>query len=274
MTLALYTPVIIYLGFAAVVIVSSDPRQEIVQQVSDVSEIDWAILFGGVPPALSLVAVILFAIGTLRHPVLAQHRVPLALGIFIWVSSITLLLAVIVPVRVWIFAMPVFLATAAAGLSGLLSSSRPAAIAGVIAAVIAVGGGLAITIAGPGNTYHESGAFAEAEEVVAYLAEHLGEDDALLTAFPANKTLSYYAGVRGHGDMVREARRRFERRYAEGSLRRLYVIQSRPSQSIPQIIAAASRARVEPPVELANFEISSAVTIGNARVLLLLSPGS
>jgi len=272
-TLALYTPVLVYLGFGAVVIVSSDPRKEIVQQVSDVGEIDWAVLIGGVPPAISLVLVILFIVGTLRHRALAQHRVPLALSISLWVSFITLLLAVIVPVRVWIFAMPVFLMAAAAGLSSMLPSKRSAAIATVIAATIATGGGLATIIAGPANVYQESGAFREAADVVDYLAEHLSDRDALLTAFPANKTLSYYAQMKGHGDMIREARLRFNHQYVEGSLRRLYVIQSRPSQTIPQIMAAASRARFVSPIELEDFEVNSSVSIGSARVSLLLSPG-
>jgi Dolichyl-phosphate-mannose-protein mannosyltransferase len=155
-----------------------------------------------VPLPLALVLGAAFVTAVVFHRRVSRSSLAPVLAVVAWIGPALVAQRVVPFERVWLFLVPLYLMTAAAGLCFLL---RPLAARvggeGVIAVVLAMGfaGGLAANAAATQAVYEseETSTFRDGEPVSRLIAERLRVGDKLLVAPPADAILEYHLGRRG-----------------------------------------------------------------------------
>lgn len=127
---------------------------------------------------------------------------PPALAVLVWIAPVVVAQRVIPFERVWLFLLPLYLMTAAAGIVLLLRPlmarvGREEAVAAVVAVVLV--GFLAGNAVATQAVYHseDTSTFRDGEQVAALLAKQLRTGDKVLVAPPADAILEYQLDRRG-----------------------------------------------------------------------------
>jgi hypothetical protein len=155
-----------------------------------------------VPLALALVLAACFAAGVVFHRRLSATAFPPALVTLAWIAPVVVVQRVVPFERVWLFLVPLYLATAAAG---VLFALRPVAAraGGERVLAVALSAALALALTGAAvasQAVYESddtSTFRDGEEVTALLEAELGPGDKVLVAPPADAILEYWLLRRG-----------------------------------------------------------------------------
>jgi uncharacterized membrane protein len=142
-----------------------------------------------------------FVVGVLAHRRIGKGAVSPAVAAVAWIAPVVVLQRVVPFERVWLFLLPLYLATAAAGLLHLARPVarrrlyRPAVAAVAIAACGALAGaGLASRSVAASE---DTSTFRDAGPVTEFLAPRLRPGDRVLAAPPADLILEYYLDRRG-----------------------------------------------------------------------------
>jgi hypothetical protein len=195
LTLTLYAPVYVASG------VGSVTSNEFVESRS------WSTLLDLFPDHASdtletwtrdlpLIASALLAAGLLAGlaltPRISGFPVPPLLAVAVWAALMLALQRVVPFTRVWLFVVPLAVATAA-GFYGWLLERRPeGARAGqAAAALVAVGASLLVLSSDSVRESRETGALLDAPEIATYLAERVEPEDRIL-ATGSDTILEYY----------------------------------------------------------------------------------
>jgi hypothetical protein len=176
-----------------------------------------------------------FALGLLLHRRVGRTHVSPWLGLLAFVPPIVVAQRVVPFERTWLFALPLYLVTASAGLvllSRRLESSRWHSIAVPVAAMAlcALLAGKAVASQAVYDS-EDTSTFRDAPEVADFLAGELRPDDRVLVVPPADLILEYYLDVLGldAGRLL----------YSDFSARRYLVVVKPPPDgySLPEVIS-------------------------------------
>ena len=202
-TIALYTPVFAVAGAKAVF---QNPYAAPVSfrtwraGLPHLAADTWSFWNDGVPSVLAGLIAVAFVAGLFRRRDDAS-RVPVAIPAIAWIMIQIAVQRVLPAPRIWLFGVPVYLATAAAGIAWALEAAtvrmRSAALVPALAIVLA--SVLAASVVGfrPIERSHESGRLPDAEAVTRYLAAHTGRRVRVLAVTPAQDPLRYYVALHG-----------------------------------------------------------------------------
>jgi hypothetical protein len=140
-----------------------------------------------------------FALGLLLHRRIGRTRVSPWLGPLLFIPPLVVLQRVVPFERTWLFLLPLYLITAAAGVALFfrrLETSRWESAA-VAAVAVAVSASLAGQAVASQAVYHseDTSTFRDAPEVAAFLAGELRPGDRVLVVPPADLILEYYLNV-------------------------------------------------------------------------------
>jgi hypothetical protein len=180
-----------------------------------------------------------------------------------WTQGVPLLVQLMIsvaPVRVWLFALPLILGFAASSSATLLKRENHRTIAtAMLVSITSV-----IYVAHePGHFYSEFGEYSDAEAVSRFLADELQEKDAVVTAFPANRTVNYYAYRQGISDDVLTARSRT----LSGDFERMLIVLNTPEASIGSTFESADRA-LQTNFLAEKVRTEDTIAIGSSRVVI------
>jgi hypothetical protein len=134
-----------------------------------------------------------FLVALLAHRRLSRQPAPLALLTLAFCALFVTARQVVPFERVWLFALPLYLVTAAAGLAALarwVPTGRRGASAGLL--VLAVGLGVQTLVSGSVNSSTETGTLPDGPGMAAALREHLRPGDRVVAACPSDAVLAYY----------------------------------------------------------------------------------
>jgi hypothetical protein len=225
----------------------------------------------GVPLVLAIALGSGFAWALLRPSAFASHPLTLWAAIVVWCAVVVLVTGGYGPSRVWSFALPLYLGTAAAGCAALLVRSRRlGAVPAVACAVVALAG-FAIGLRDPGHYYREFGSMPEAEGIVQELAGRLREGDGLMTSFPANRPVAYYAERRGILSQVADARDRTSSDVDSPVPSTIYVVLNSPEQTVADVFEYNNRLAGSERMRLADYTLEDSIQIGDARLAIMRS---
>jgi hypothetical protein len=142
-----------------------------------------------------------FSGGLLLHRRLSRIRLSPWVGPLVFIPPLLALQHVVPFERVWLFLLPLYLTTAAAGLLLLVRRLEPMSLYAPATAVVAVA--LCAALAGKAvasqAVYHseDTSTFRDAPTIASFLETELRPDDRLLVAPPADLILEYYLDVEG-----------------------------------------------------------------------------
>jgi hypothetical protein len=155
-----------------------------------------------IPLPLAVALGVCFALGVVVHRRVSRQPVPPALTAVAFIAPVLVAQRVVPFERVWLFLVPLYLMTAAAGLGFLVRRLAPvgrreAAVATVVALVVA--GSLAGAAVATQSVYdsEDTSTFRDGEAVADVLAARLRAGDKLLVAPPADAILEYQLLRRG-----------------------------------------------------------------------------
>ncbi len=146
------------------------------------------------PLAVAIALAVAFAIGVVFHRRLARQPVPPAAAALAWIVPIVLAQRVVPFERVWLFLLPLYLVTAAAGLAWILRRQQ------LVAAVALVGcAALVATAFATRSVYHseDTSTFRDGEQVARFVESRLEPGQKVLVAPPADLILEYWLGQHG-----------------------------------------------------------------------------
>lgn len=199
LTLLLYAPVLLVSGISAVIgnqYVQPFTFDVFLQQLPIAAQKLWSHWHTSIPWPIAILFGLAVLLGLVRGQ---KHRVPLLLPCVIW-SLITLCLQRVVPFeRSWLPFLPLYFATAAAGLVWLWERwvGRKAWIGymagGLLIAIL--GGSILITRSPYLST--ETGTFRDAKAIVQDLQALLQPGDRVIWEHPSGDSLTYYAVQQG-----------------------------------------------------------------------------
>ncbi len=153
-----------------------------------------------IPWPLALVLGAAFLTAMVFHRRVSRFSLPPALAALAWIAPVVVAQRVVPFERVWLFLVPLYLMTAAAGIVFALRPLAERVGNEVLAVVVAVvlAGSLAANAVATQGVYHseETSTFRDGEPVAALLEEQLGASDKVLVAPPADAILEYQL-VRG-----------------------------------------------------------------------------
>lgn len=142
-----------------------------------------------------------FVLGLAFHRRLGRTRMPPALGVLVFVPPALVLQRVVPFERVWLFLVPLYLLTAAAGLVFLVRGlrARRGYRTALAAAAVAACAALAADAVASQAVYdsEDTSTFRDAPEVSRFLEAELRPGDRLLAVPPADLILEYYLGDAG-----------------------------------------------------------------------------
>ena len=130
--------------------------------------------------------------GLLLTPRISRFPVPPLLAVAVWAALVLALQRVIPFTRVWLFVVPLAVATAA-GFYGWLLERRPegARTGQAVAVIVAVGASLLVRSSESVRESRETGALLDAPAIAAFLAARVQPDDRIL-ATGSDTILEYY----------------------------------------------------------------------------------
>jgi 4-amino-4-deoxy-L-arabinose transferase-like glycosyltransferase len=142
-----------------------------------------------------------FVVGLVLHRRLSPVKLSPAVGALAFIPPVLVLQHVVPFERVWLFLLPLYLMTSAAGLLFLVRrlESRKhyaAAIAGVAVALCASLAGEAVASRAVYRS-EDTSTFRDAPKVVAFLQRYLRPGDRVLVSPPADLILEYYLDAKG-----------------------------------------------------------------------------
>lgn len=201
-TAALYAPLLHYSGLGALV------RNKYALATGFRELAGWflSLWHRDVPVAVAA-GIVAGLLAVLLRPVATDRRdVPLAVVAIAWFVPLFFLPRLVGPERTWMFLLPVYLGTGAAGIVYLVKAvasriggRRPAWVAPV--AILAVSlWGSGVTLARQSPLHDAQDAWvADAVPLVQYLTATLGPDDHVVVACPSDKIVLFYARRSGLG---------------------------------------------------------------------------
>ena len=155
-----------------------------------------------IPLPLAALVGAMFVAALVLHSRLSRFGLPPALATLAWIGPVLVAQRVVPYERVWLFLLPLYLMTAAAGLVFALRPlaarvGRPDTVAIVVALVLA--GSLAGNVVATQSVYRseDTSTFRDSAAVAAFLASRLRPGDKILVAPPADAILEYRLGRRG-----------------------------------------------------------------------------
>jgi len=200
-----YAPIVAASGLASLVdneFVRSLAWTEFADELPDSLRSTWDGWNRDVPLPIAVALVAGFATALLFHRRLARIAVPPALAALVFIAPVVVVQRVVPFERVWLFLLPLYLITAAAGILFLL---RPLAtrvggeaVAALILAVVLAGSlaGNAVATQSVAES-EDTSTFRDAERVGDLLARELRPGDKVLVAPPADAILEYDLRRRG-----------------------------------------------------------------------------
>jgi hypothetical protein len=158
-----------------------------------------------------------FLVGLVFHGRLSRFRVPPAAAVVLVVPPLVVMQRVVPFERVWLFLLPLYLLTAAAGLLFAVGSlrDRPWFQVAVTIASVALCASLAGEAVASRAVYRseDTSTFRDAPAVAAFLERRIRPGDRVLAAPPADQILEYYLDAAGF-DAGRILYQRFQARRA------------------------------------------------------------
>jgi hypothetical protein len=199
LTALLYSPVLLVSGVGALTanpFVSGADKASWGVRVADMLRATWGQWNRDMPGLLSaaLAAGFLFiALGGVR-PVL--RAVSLAWITVLWCAGVVMAQRVVPYERVWLFALPLYLILAAAGLMGMIRLCHAPRLRAVLAYTTAAvtAGVLAWQVLACRQVEQsvETGTLREAAELTVFFKDHLNPQDRILAWCPSDRPLEYY----------------------------------------------------------------------------------
>jgi hypothetical protein len=162
----------------------------------------WAQWQRDLPGPLVAVVALSFTAATLLHRRLGRQPVPLAPVVLVCGVGLCAAQRVAPFERVWLFALPLYLTTAAAGIVAALRALpaparwQPALLGTAAAVLVAVPAGQ-MAASGSVQQSRETGTFRDAAEVARLLRDRLGPEDRVVAACPSNAPLLYHFARQG-----------------------------------------------------------------------------
>jgi hypothetical protein len=154
-----------------------------------------------IPWPLAVVLGAAFLTAMTFHRRVSRFALSPALAALAWIAVVIVAQRVVPFERVWLFLVPLYLMTAAAGIVFALRPLAARVGSEVVAVVVAVAlaGSLAANAVATQAVYHseETSTFRDAQQVAALLARRLRSGDKVLVAPPADAILEYQLGRRG-----------------------------------------------------------------------------
>ncbi len=199
------------------------------------------------PLALTLLLGVGFVISSIWSRQCGRHRIPVPLAMVVAVSPLLLIQRVVPFERVWLFALPVFLASASAGLVLVVGSAdihgRFRLWIPVVAILISLWAGICSY---RGNSVYLRNPGRGLEQTARWLKTELKPGDSVLVAFMEKRSLSYYFDREGVSP-----------RYIDApSSRSVFVVVSEVagSEPLPTILGVA---KIQPECAAAAQRMSS-----------------
>jgi Dolichyl-phosphate-mannose-protein mannosyltransferase len=189
------------------------------------------------PLPLVLLLLAGFVIAVACHRRLSRFAFPPALAALVWIVPLVIAQRVVPFERVWLFLVPLYLMTAAAGLVYTLRPVASRVGADALATAVALGlGGLLAAIAVATQSVYESeetSTFRDADPIAALLEDGLRSGEKVLVAPPADGILEYEFLTRGMDPAALLYWRRL------GTTQRLaVVVQEGPrNYTLPEVLA-------------------------------------
>jgi hypothetical protein len=235
LVLLLYTPIVLVTGMEKIVgstFVASIEEQRFWRVLARRFAQTWDVFTKGVPPIIVWILVLGFVVAAIfRWKKLAF---PFILVLF---SAAVVLLRRVVPFdRMWLFAVPIFLIWAAAGLVFIFDHTLGAWLKRWPTARVALQIGLLVLLCAPlivtGAAYHHKrdATQAYAQEIVHELQGELTPEDVVVTTFPDDAPIRYYFDLYdvGSGDVFS---------YQTGEFQRAIVLVNEPrGQTIESVL--------------------------------------
>jgi hypothetical protein len=203
LTLVLYAPAILSSGPHALLRNDFVRPRGLASTARALPRSGWETVSGwnrDLPLAPAIVLALAFALTVVRHRRVSSFRFAPALASIV-VVPIVIVQRVVPYDRVWLFLLPLYLITAAAGLVGVAARVRlrrwfPPAVAVV---AVACAAGLAAREASTRSVYfsEDTSTFRDAPRVASFLERTLRPGDRVLVSPPADLILEYYLGTAG-----------------------------------------------------------------------------
>jgi hypothetical protein len=209
LTLELYTPVLAVSGPAAVFAnkwVAAKPFRTFLVGLPPSLASTWNQWNRDLPHWLNWLLLVGFVLSLLwsRSQIWSRSqsrlRIPLPLALLLWIVPLVFVQRVVPFERVWLFALPLYLVAASAGLAAVFSPwverSRLQQAIAIVALAIAVLTGLRVR---RNQCIYATNDGRGLEALAYYLKDHLGPGDAVVAGFSSDAPLRYYfreAGVR------------------------------------------------------------------------------
>jgi hypothetical protein len=266
----LYLPVLVTSGASALFandVLASEVGMALLPRVLPRLADVWSDWHQGVPLIIEIALLVTALWAVVRYAAIASHRVPFWLPLVLWCAIVTAIEDTLGPVRVYLFALPFYLGLAAAGCVQLLRS-RPQLV-NLFALTATAAACTAIALYPPGHFYREFGAMPDAEGLVLELAGQLREGDGLVTTFPANKPVNYYAERYGLLPAVGAARVAADLGDGRQALLHLWVILNSPQETVSQAFSYHNRLAGAEVLHVEHYETVAVKTVGEARLVSL-----
>jgi uncharacterized membrane protein len=194
-TFILYLPVLSTFGLIAVVanqFVTSLPWADFLQKFPQSVLLVWKEWTRDVPLVLEIVLIMGFFIALVKNNQLNKFRVPLVYAIFPFLIIILLIQRVVPYARVWLFLMPVFLLTSAAGISYFANKCRyNTAIISIVSIIICILININVVIHNRAF-YSEGATLRSAKNIARFLKNDLRSGDYVIVAGCPIVPLEYY----------------------------------------------------------------------------------
>ncbi len=249
LTIVLYGPVLMVFGTnMRNTDVLPQTWQKVASEMPAVVMSAWRQWNVALPVWVAALLILGFVAALVFHSRVSPYRFPLALVAVPWIAAVILIQRVVPYDRVWIFLLPLYLALAAVGLAYLWCSlmlrsvGRREEAFGLVA--LAVGVALAWNVAATQSVYYadDTGTLRDGEAIAAWMKDHLGTGDIVLTVTPGDGILEYYFPVFGLRPADYWYSTQIRGRYIEPGRRLLAVVRD----SGPDLPAMLKRAGLAP----------------------------
>ncbi|MBI5115169.1 glycosyltransferase family 39 protein [Candidatus Poribacteria bacterium] len=198
LALALYSPIIIMTGLKPIMSqghLKPEPWREYVSTLYPFLRICWGDWNKDMPVAVSYLLAIGFPVSLVFHKRISRYRIPVVLAACIWLIPMIFIYRVLLIDRVWLFLLPLYVASASSGLSYIVEPVKAKlgnyrSIAVPVAA-IALSLWMGWNVLHTEYIYDPTGTLRDAEEITVFLKEYLRPGDRVIVP-AASTVLRYY----------------------------------------------------------------------------------